>query len=98
MNAISADVSALSANVSMVSDAVDAVSSSLSAYATHDDISGFITSADVSAYVISSMDGIYVRTDALCGVVMKQMPTQRELTDVVKKQLSALGGTVDGGL
>ena len=91
-------MNAISADVSMVSDAVDAVSSSLSAYATHDDISGFITSADVSAYVISSMDGIYVRTDALCGVVMKQMPTQRELTDVVKKQLSALGGTVDGGL
>lgn len=58
-----------------MSSAVNAVSTSLSAYATHNDISGFITSADVSAYVISSIDGKYVRTDALNGVVMKQTPT-----------------------
>lgn len=84
-----ADISGLSNGISAATRDIYALSSSLSDYAMLSDVSGYMTSAVLSSYV---------RNDALSGLSISYSPTQRQMTTVLKYQLSVLGGTIEGGL
>lgn len=83
------------------------MSSMLSDYTTSDDVGGMISDAlepyATRQYVDDAVEpcaaksdlSAYVRTDVLSGTAITKNPTQRQIADVVKAQLSVLGGKVE---